>query len=104
MTPGWPFLVGAVPIVAFTVLFGLAGPDTARAWLPAYPWLTLHITHGSDIDSLRMIPIDGNELHRLFNPADHNRVQTDGHPTSIYETYQLVSLYPNSKCLWTHTH
>jgi len=39
MTPGWPFLVGAVPIVAFTVLFGLAGPDTARAWLPAYPWL-----------------------------------------------------------------
>jgi hypothetical protein len=41
MTPGWPFLVGAVPIVAFTVLFGLAGPDTARAWLPAYPWLAV---------------------------------------------------------------
>ncbi len=39
-TPGWPFLVGAVAAVAFSMLTGLARGGVEHAWLPFFPWLT----------------------------------------------------------------
>ncbi|HSV65667.1 MAG TPA: hypothetical protein VLJ59_07150 [Mycobacteriales bacterium] len=39
MTPGWPFLVGPVLGVGFSVLAGLARGEAERSWLPFFPWL-----------------------------------------------------------------
>jgi hypothetical protein len=39
MTPGWPFLVGAVGGIAFAVLAGLTRGEAERTWLPFFPWL-----------------------------------------------------------------
>ncbi len=39
MTPGWPFLAGAVPAVALGILTGLSRGEVERSWLPFFPWL-----------------------------------------------------------------
>jgi hypothetical protein len=39
MTPGWPFLAGAVPAIALGVLTGLSRGEVERSWLPFFPWL-----------------------------------------------------------------
>jgi methylthioxylose transferase len=39
LTPGWPFLVGAVLGVGFAILAGLARGEAERSWLPFFPWL-----------------------------------------------------------------
>ncbi|WP_322759244.1 hypothetical protein [Frankia sp. Cr2] len=39
LTPGWPFLVGAVPAIGFGILTGVASADVERSWLPLYCWL-----------------------------------------------------------------
>ncbi len=39
MTPGWPFLVGAVGGIGFAVLAGLTRGEAERSWLPFFPWL-----------------------------------------------------------------
>ncbi|ONH36766.1 MULTISPECIES: hypothetical protein [Protofrankia] len=41
LTPGWPFLVGAVPAVLFGVLTGLAATALEWSWLPFYCWLVV---------------------------------------------------------------
>ncbi len=38
-TPGWPFLVGGVAAVAFSLGTGLARGGMEHAWLPFFPWL-----------------------------------------------------------------
>ncbi len=39
LTPGWPFLVGAVPAIGFGMVTGLTGAHPERSWLPFYCWL-----------------------------------------------------------------
>ncbi|WP_239334200.1 hypothetical protein [Frankia sp. CiP3] len=39
LTPGWPFLAGAVPAIGCGMLTGLAAVDPERSWLPFYCWL-----------------------------------------------------------------
>jgi hypothetical protein len=39
LTPGWPFLVGAVPAVGFGMVTGLAAAEVEHSWLPFYCWL-----------------------------------------------------------------
>jgi methylthioxylose transferase len=39
LTPGWPFLAGAVPAVALGILTGLSRGEVERSWLPFFPWL-----------------------------------------------------------------
>ena len=39
MTPGWPFLIGAVGGIGFAILAGLARGEAERSWLPFFPWL-----------------------------------------------------------------
>jgi methylthioxylose transferase len=40
-TPGWPFLMGAVSAVLFSIGAGLARGGIEHAWLPFFPWLTV---------------------------------------------------------------
>jgi hypothetical protein len=40
-TPAWPFLVGAVAAVLFSIVTGLARGGIEHAWLPFFPWLTV---------------------------------------------------------------
>ncbi|WP_250282668.1 hypothetical protein [Frankia sp. CiP1_Cm_nod2] len=41
LTPGWPFLVGAVPAILFGMLTGLAATAPEHSWLPFYCWLVV---------------------------------------------------------------
>ncbi len=41
LTPGWPFLVGAVPAILFGMVTGLAAAALERSWLPFYCWLVV---------------------------------------------------------------
>ncbi|HVQ93186.1 MAG TPA: hypothetical protein VMU51_19265 [Mycobacteriales bacterium] len=41
LTPGWPFLVGGVLSVAWTIAAGLTHGEAERAWLPFFPWLLI---------------------------------------------------------------
>lgn len=39
MTPGWPFLAGAVPAVTLGLVTGMSRGEVERSWLPFFPWL-----------------------------------------------------------------
>jgi hypothetical protein len=39
MTPGWPFLVGAVGGIGFAIVVGLTRGGAESGWLPFFPWL-----------------------------------------------------------------
>lgn len=39
LTPGWPFLLGAVTAALFALAAGLADGGVERSWLPLFPWL-----------------------------------------------------------------
>jgi hypothetical protein len=41
LTPGWPFLVGAILSVAWAIAAGLTHGEAERAWLPFFPWLLI---------------------------------------------------------------
>ncbi len=41
LTPGWPFLVGAVPAILFSMVTGLSSTALEWSWLPFYCWLVV---------------------------------------------------------------
>jgi hypothetical protein len=44
LTPGWPFLVGALLSVGFAIGSGLARGEVERSFLPFFPWLLVPVT------------------------------------------------------------
>lgn len=43
-TPGWPFLIGALVAILFSVFAGFARGGVEHAWLPFFPWLLVAAT------------------------------------------------------------